>query len=284
MRKFSLLTILLLCLLAWQGNVSAAQWMYFERLEGTRMGPCTEYVDAESVVKNGARLIYWTLWLLDEPGGDKQVRKVLWKNEATLSEPKQERALEFYQYNAEGEEVFQYLKPGVNSALLENSSALRAFQYLRKEGEAISPKPLNLAVSKPRWFTVGATHSGFKLLFDVRSIQPVVKTDPPNIPVLFEITVKRAWNAEGAETRRAFLMQQKYQQHGYEELSYTVTTYRFLTNSNKMMVLRTTDRDQNNIPLDCFVESDWREVAPGSVEEQIKRTGLRWFKGDLESM
>ena len=53
------------------------------------MGPCNEYLDTESVVKTGQRLVYWTIWLLDAPGGKQQVRKILRKNEALLSDPKQ---------------------------------------------------------------------------------------------------------------------------------------------------------------------------------------------------
>lgn len=144
MKKFGVLTLLLLCLAVWHGSAAASQWMYVERLEGTRMGSCTEYMDAESVVRNGSRLIYWTLWQLDEPGGNRQVKKVLWKKEVSLHDPKNERTLEFYQFDIDDIEVFRYLTPGMPTNVLDTSTALRASQYLREEGGSLSPKPASI--------------------------------------------------------------------------------------------------------------------------------------------
>lgn len=148
MKKLGILTVVLLCLIfVLQCTASAsAKWIYVQRLEGTRKGSCSEYLETGSVTKNGPRLVYWTLWVLDEPGGNQQVRKILWKNEALLSEPKQVRALETYQYDGKGVEVYQYLKPTVGSKLVESSAAYQALQYANENSCGEPAKPTDIDV------------------------------------------------------------------------------------------------------------------------------------------
>lgn len=146
MKNIKIIALLLLVLMLGQGTAVAANWTYIQRLEGTRMGPCNEYLDTESVVKTGERMVYWTIWLLDAPGGKQQVRKILRKNEALLSDPKQMRALETYQYDINDAEVYQSLKPSMFTELSPDSAAYRALQYARQDAGTDSPKPTSIDV------------------------------------------------------------------------------------------------------------------------------------------
>ena len=141
-----IIALLLLVFMIGQGTAVAASWTYIQRLEGTRMGPCGEYLDTESVVKTGQKLVYWTIWLLDAPGGKKQVRKILRKNEALLNDPKQIRALETYQYDINDAEVYQSLQPSMFTELTPDSAAYRALQHARQDDGSDSAKPNSIDV------------------------------------------------------------------------------------------------------------------------------------------
>ena len=284
MKKGAVITFLLLQLLIWQSVAAATQWMYAQKLEGTRMGPCTEFVDSESVVIKGERMVYWSLWLFDEPAGPQKIRKVLWKNEALLLEPKQVRSLESYHYDADDTEVYQYLNPTMFSPMMENSSAIRALQYAKDDGRVLSVKPTDVGLASPKWYTAARIDDSFDLRFDVTSVKALPKWNNHDVPSVFEITVKFIWNEKGVKVRREELMRQKPQQHGYEGLSYSVTTYRFQTDANRMIILRTTDHDLNDNLLAFSVENNWRDYLSGSVEERIRKIGVRYFAGDVERM
>ena len=47
-------------------ETSAANWIYLQRHEGTMLGSCTEYMDADSVVKENKTITYWNICVLDE--------------------------------------------------------------------------------------------------------------------------------------------------------------------------------------------------------------------------
>ena len=109
MKKLTGIFILMLWLFTWQSTVTAANWLFVQRLEGTRIGACNEYLDAESVVRRDGRVVYWTSWLYEKPFGKQQVLQVLWKKEARLDGQGQVRALEYYYYDQAGEKCSSIL-------------------------------------------------------------------------------------------------------------------------------------------------------------------------------
>lgn len=244
MKKMTGLIMLMVLTFAWQGVAAAANWLFVQRLEGTRMGVCNEYVDEETVVRRGDRIVFWTMWLYEKPFGKQQVQQVLWKKEAILSDSGQVRGLEYYHYDQAGEEVFQYLKPTMFSPLAENYAARRAVQYARQDGGLLTEKPLDLKISPPRWYSTGADFKDFDLLVDVHSIKAVPKVAAAEVPAQFEMTVKRVWTEQAAAARRAQLMQSEASRHAYAGLEYMVTTYRFRSDADKMLVLLNSDHNR----------------------------------------
>lgn len=285
MKKLAGLIILVVWLFIWQGTAAAANWLFVQRLEGTRMGACNEYIDAESVARNGDRLIYWTLWLYDKPFGNQAAERILSKKEAVPGEPGQVRTLEYYYYNQAGDEVFQYLKPMMVSPLVESFSAQRALLLVRDAGrQQLAEKPIDIEISPPRWFSSGLSFNDFTLLFDIRSIKSLIRLKEAGMPAFFEITVKRIWNEQSATVRRAELMKQKPAQHAYTGLEYSVTTYRFRKDANQMIALLTSDHNQHGVPMAFSSETIWQEFRSDSAEAQIRQIGLTWFRGDMEGL
>ena len=282
MKKMTGLIMLLFSTFSWQGVAAAANWLFVQRLEGTRMGVCNEYVDEETVVRRGDRIVFWTMWLYEKPFGKQQVQQVLWKKEAILSDFGQVRGLEYYHYDQAGEEVFQYLKPTMFSPLAENYAARRAVQYARQDGGLLTEKPLDLKISPPRWYSTGADFKDFDLLVDVHSIKAVPKVAAAEVPAQFEMTVKRVWTEQAAAARRAQLMQSEASRHAYAGLEYMVTTYRFRSDADKMLVLLNSDHNRQGVPMAFATETDWRQILPGSPEAQFRKIGLRWLRGEIE--
>jgi len=276
------LMLVVTILLMFQKTGLAANWMYVQRLEGTRYGPCHEFVEAESVVKTENRLNYWSLWLMEKPAGPEAFVKMLRKNEVDLTGTQQSRVLEFYQYNADDVEVRNNLKPGIWTRI--SPGVRRAMHYLREDKSENLAKPEDLSVSLPRWYTSGIVDKKFNLLFDSRSIKSTTKRGiNGGVPPEFEITVKKVWTETGVIERRAELTQIQPTHHGYRNLSYTVTTYRYSADKRLRILLWQSDHDQNGVPLEFLVGSEWKIFAEGSVEAEIQKIGVRWFRGELGS-
>ena len=276
------LIVLVVWLFAWQGFAVAANWLFVQRLEGTRMGVCNEYIDEETVIRRGDQIVYWTMWLYEKPFGKQQVRQVIWKKEAILSGSGQVRGLEYYYYDQAGEEVFQYLKPTMFSPLADNYAARRAVQYARQDGSLLTEKPSDLDISPPRWYSTGLEFKDFELLVDVRSIKAVPKVPAAEVPVQFEMTVKRVWTEQAAAARRAELMHREPLRHAYAGLEYMVTTYRFRSDADKMIVLLSSDHNQHGVPMAFAVETAWQDIMPTSPEGKFRQFGLRWLRGEIE--
>ena len=282
MKKLAGIFILMLWLFTWQSAATAANWLFVQRLEGTRMGACNEYLDAESVVRRDGRVVYWTSWLYEKPFGKQQVLQVLWKKEARLDGQGQVRALEYYYYDQAGEEVFQYLTPTMFSPLVDNYAAQRALHFAKNDGSLLTEKPSDRNIAPPRWYSTGLEFKDFDLLVDMRSIKAAPKVAATELPNQFEMTVKRVWTEQAAIARRAELMRREPLRHAYAGLEYMVTTYRFSTDAEKMLVLLNSDHNQHGVPMAFATESDWREFRPDSAEHQIRQIGLRWLRGEIE--
>ena len=61
-----------------------------------------------------------------------------------------------------------------------------------------------------------------------------------------------------------------------------VTTYRFRSDADKMLVLLNSDHNPQGVPMAFATETDWRQILPGSPEAQFRKIGLRWLRGEIE--
>lgn len=265
------------CFLTMHGVSNAAHWMYVQRLEGTRYGPCHEFIDAESVWQDGSSLFYWSLWLLEQPYGPERIQKILRKNEASLKTPVQVRSLESFQYSEGDREVRRYLQAGMWSQYRQE--ALRARHYLDETRKKEPARPASLDVSLPRWYRTTVETEEYRLLVDVRSIRSTRKGEPGEVPSEFEMTVKKVWTDFGARVRRIRLNEEKPVHHRYESLTFSVLTYRFRSGEDQMMLLWQSDHDDREIPLAFFIGDAWQRMGP--EHKMIRGQGLHWFEGSL---
>ena len=279
-KRAGLILVVVLFLFGTGETAFAANWMYVQRMEGTRLGPCHEFIDADSVVQSGDQLIYWSLWQMEEPSGPQGVVKVLRKKEARLNEPRQSRILEYYYYGADGEEIRRYQTPGMFSSF--DGSSRRALHYVASASNPTADKPTELDVSLPRWTSSGSTHEGFELFIDIRSIRALPRQDKAGVPAEFEMTVKKVWNPAGATARIAELNKNRPAKHGYRNLAYSTTTYRFHLGRNQSMLLMHSDHDANGVTLEFSFGDEWTGLAAGSLEEELRSLGVRWFRGEWE--
>lgn len=270
--------ILLASLFLLSSSVGAANWIYLQRLEGTRYGACTEYLDTESVVQRQDRLQYWTLWVLDDKQSSNNIKKMLRKSEGVIGDPIQTRFLEYYQYDDEGKEVFRYLNTADSFSRETPGSSgefavQRALQYVRGQGELVSAKPTDLNASSARWFGSRAFDE-FDLQWDTRSITSY----PRNKPETVEIMVKWNWNEKGLAARQAYLRAlQPNAGEIYRHIKYTKVNYRFQVSQNKMMILSISDYDENNQRLYFAEVYQWQDVEPGSQHEAARKIAIQWI-------
>ena len=268
----------LLVLLIMPATALAANWMSLQRLEGTRLGPCQEYFDTESMSKKDNRLVYWSLWLMENPAGPRGISKVLWQKELLLAEPKQIRTLAYYQYDSAGLEAFSYQKPGGFTLVDEHSPGARVLQYLDGAAFNTAAKPTDLAAALPNWLADQKSYPDFQLYIDRNSIQALVRTEPGVLPATFEMTVKRVWTEAGSAARTAELNRVKPTRQPYAMVAYTVTTYRFQSNENSFRRLWISDHDAKGIPLAFAAETNWTGILSDSAEAGIFARGARWFR------
>lgn len=259
------------------GLANAAQWMYIQRLEGTRYGPCHEFIDADSVWQDGDSLYYWSLWLMEQPSGPDRIRKILRKNEIQHKPLVQVRSLETVQYADEEREIRRYQQPGAWSEYRQD--ALRVRHYLDETRREAPKNPDSLAVFLPSWHDAEIETAEFRLWVDVRSIQSVRKVAAGQVPDEFEMTVKKVWTDLGAADRSDRLNEEKPAPHRYQSLSYSILTYRFRTDEDRGMLLWQSDHDERGIPLAFWGGNAWQPILREQAE--VRALGLQVFRGRL---
>lgn len=270
-----IISALLLTLLVLSNSAFATSWVYLQRLEGTRYGSCTEYVDADSVVKEDGKLVYWTIWVLDKTLEYDGTKKILFKKEAPLLYPLKFRTLEQYLYNSEDAELRRYTTPG-NYYHEEPEEISRVLEYA-KAGQSSVVRPDHTVTPTPRWYGFAKLEDA-DLYWNVNSIAAWPRDNPHTL----EMTVKYVWNKAGLEKRMAYLKAQKRYSAGFDGLSYTLVNYQFLLTENKVRIISEADHDSDG-KRRTFLESwDWRDIAKGSKEEQARRIALKWLN-DKES-
>ncbi len=270
----------LLWLLAWfcfMGTADAANWTYLQRLEGTRFGACTEYVDIDSVVRDGERVVYWTLWVVDDDGHPHQYKKVLWQNEVLLSQILQNRNLSSYYYDKDGRELFRSLKPGSFALLPMDSERLQGVQRalaFAKDGKIdLQSRPEHLLADGPRWYGTMPCSDG-DLYWDVHS----VVVWPPVDPEYIEIRMRWVWNEQGIAARIAEVEALAVKPRPVlQDLRHTVIHYQFSLREEKSRVVSYADYDRRQRRISLLDGGAWQPIAPGSREEIAKRIAMRWF-------
>lgn len=266
------ITVLVLTLLLMTSNAAlATNWVFLQRQEGTREGPCTEYVDTDSVVRYEDRVVYWTIWVLDEKLSKDGASKIMFKKEAPLVYPLRHRNLEIYRYDSEDAELRSYLLPTKNSFYMETPDEInQALQYARpaKDGEEAKPDPAGTPT--PRWY--GSVQlPDCDLYWNVNTITAWPRDNPTTIGII----VKLVWNKEGLEKRRAFLMSKPYQ--AYEGVKYTLVSYQFLTFENRVRIREVTDYHEDNTRMSLLDGTDWLDIEKGSKEEVARKIALNWL-------
>lgn len=273
--------LLLIALLILSNTALAANWVYLQRLEGTRYGACTEYFDADSVIKDGDKGAYWTLWVVDRNPPPGYPKILLWKNEVLLSTPMQKRYLEAYQYDIAGDAAvinnFFYLKPfdffPIEPDSMEEAFIKQIMQSAKIGQESDAAQPDHLTVPSPKWYG-SVEFAECNLFWDIHSIVAW----PWEKPTTVQITVKWVWNEQGNEARKAVLSAQSQRSKGYDDLSYTMVTYQFLTNENKMRIMSMVDCSNDNSRRALYIGSEeWQDIAIGSKDERARQIALNWI-------
>ena len=269
-----IVVLLLIIFVSLPSSTFATNWVYLQRLEGTRDGPCTEYIDTDSVIKEDNKLVYWTIWVLDETLDYDGTKKILFKKEAPLVYPLRQRNLEIYRYDSEDVEIRRDDLKQMNFYYMEAQDEInRALQYANAAANG-SAQPDHSASPTPRWYGY-IELDDCKLYWNIRSITAW----PQDSPTTVDIIIKFVWNMEGLAKREAYLKAKRpYGYRGdYDCLSYTLVNYRFLLTENRMRILSEVDYDTDNQRMTLLDGTDWCDIEKGSKNDLARKIALNWL-------
>jgi hypothetical protein len=272
-RKTVALILLILFILT--NSAFATSWTYFKRLESTRYGPCTEYIDADSVVNDDDRLVYWTIWVLDETLKYDGTKKIMFKKETPLVYPLQYRTLGQYLYNSTDAEIRRHTTPS-DYYHKESEEISRVLEFA-KPGRDSVVQPDHTVTPTPGWYAFIELEDS-ALYWNIHSIAAW----PKDNPAIVELTVKYVWNKTGLDKRLTYLKAQKKYSAGVDGLSYTLVNYQFLLTENRGRMLSEADYDAQGKRRTLIESWDWHDIAKGSKEDQTRRIALKWLN-DKES-
>ena len=262
--------------------VFATNWVYLDRLEGTRYGSCTEYLDTDSVLRKDDRLSYWTLWVMDDyPRSYQTFKKMLRKNEALLTDPPQTRVSEYYQYDENNQETFRYIFADTHyyksrEALADEPAIQHALQHVGSRDILISVKPADISIAPQNWQKL-KSFDEFDLMWDNR----LINKRPRITPEVVEMIVRWVWNENGAAARKAYLEDKdakRGSQARIDTLVYSQVTYQFLVNQNKMKILTIGDYATDGRRVGYTEIYKWQDIEPGSEHDAARQTALKWIK------
>jgi len=128
-RKIAGLVLILVLFLS--NNVLAANWVH---VATSWFGQDKMYVDTESVFKTNGTIIFWEL-LVEDDTPDK-ANKTLYKIEAKIASPRQQRTLEYLLYNPQGKETFRNKRSGSFSPVQKSSPADQCIDFALKHAKA----------------------------------------------------------------------------------------------------------------------------------------------------
>lgn len=278
----NIIILIFITLLIGPNTAFATTWTYLQRQEGTRMGACSEYFDADSVVINEGKLTFWTLWVLDQELQFDNTKKILWKREVLLASPMKNRNVERYSYDSTDSEISRYLQGGafynvpVNS--VEEESMERVFSYAQGSPKAEAVKPEHIVVPDAEWYG-GFPLPDCQFYWNVSSMALWPRDNPTTV----EVIVKWVWNPQGIEGRKAALalVKQKPSPTNYGNLSYTLVNYQFSLYSNKMTSLSIIDHDRAGERITFIEGEEWQDCVEGSKEDMARKSILQWMNNHV---
>lgn len=109
--KKKVVCLLTLCLLFLSNTALAANWTHMGGGSSTLVGNYDAYVDKDSIMKNGDNVVYWELEVLDVVDENTRSVKDMFRIEATVSNPRQYRVVEYYAYDINDRVVAHYAAP-----------------------------------------------------------------------------------------------------------------------------------------------------------------------------
>ena len=259
-------------------SAAAADWVYLQRLEGTRYGACTEYIDASSVLNDDTVVSYWTIWVFDEASAYHPIMKILWKKEAPLPGLEgQRRILERYYFDAAEVEIQRYPEP-VKDYSDKDDEVRMALGHARAARMSGKQPPDHVLTPTSRWYGF-ISNDGCDLYWDVSSIVAW----PRNEPTAVDIRVKKVWHPEAVDKRKAEILAKFRYKQDYDGLTYTIANYRFLLQQDRWRILEETDFDDAGRRMTVLDGNNWQTIEAGSMADIVRSVALRWLAGDGES-
>jgi len=248
----------------------AANWIYLQRHEGTMFGACTEYMDADSVVKANKIITYWNILVFDEKQPRNNIKEILFKKKADMTvTPFKNTTMEQYFFDVDGNEVKRDLKPVV-SPWKHADEVNRALGYAKRIYTSDKPRPSHMSIPQPKWHDYRA-YCDSEIYWDANAIVAW----PQNKPMTIDVRLKQVWNKVGIEKRKTFLATKEPYSHNKDnDVNYTVLTCQLLIGKSKVRILEVTDYDRDNNRITLLDGTDWKEIKQGSMEEVIQSIAL----------
>jgi hypothetical protein len=136
--KKRIMCLLVLCLFILSNTAFATNWVYLSKSSSYKNG--NEYIDTDTVFKDGNILSAWVLIVLDKPLPTGAV-KLLYKMNFQVSNSRTARLLESYSYDANGKETVVVKTPGNWFQLVAGDPGGDTFLQYAKEGQDSGQKP-----------------------------------------------------------------------------------------------------------------------------------------------
>lgn len=248
-------------------TVFAANWIYLQRQEGTRYGPCTEYFDADSMVKEKEKIIVWLLWVLDDAQLSNGTKKILFKQEIVLDQPMKQGKTAMYTYDENDQALKSYpaLSPGyyeVRPNSKEENGIEKLLLYAQDGKDWNFLRPHYITAPGRVWHKVGNFSDG-EIYLDLTSFF----VWPPHSSDKIEVIAKLVWNEGGLEKRKAELAELSKKKYplAYEDVSYTLFSYQFLGEKNKSRIFEVTDYNDADDRITSLDGSEW-----GDIEKDLR--------------
>lgn len=280
--------LLMLSLLFILSNTTfAANWVYLQRQEGTRYGPCTEYFDTDSVIKEKDKVIVWLLWVIDETNNPSHdIKKLLFKQEILFGQPMKQGKIEMYTYDAKDQELHRYQYTNQNSYFskvspgsMEDNSIDKVFLYVKEGLASDTVQPEHITAPAPAWYKAADLPEG-ELYLDLSSLM-VWPQNPLN---KLEVMAKLVWNEQALEERKTELVElsKKTYPLAYENTSYTLFSYQFLAAENKCRIFEVTDYNADDRRTTLLDGITWHAIEADSRDQAVLQAVLNLSSNNTE--
>jgi len=131
---------MLFTLLTLTNTAFASNWVFFGKVSNIFQTTSSQYIDSDSIFKDGNKLTYWSLEVLDKP--QSHYAKAMMKLEVNLATPRKLRVLENYSFDAKNMENYKDTTASAweNASPRYDKEIAFALKYA-KEGKDTSTKP-----------------------------------------------------------------------------------------------------------------------------------------------